>query len=131
MSPNLIDAISYFNVIQDTNLPSDHAPICVCFNKYKLAHDMSDIKLRSNSLGKHAVLANMTSKKIQRRQILPQNIRINNLTENLRMVDPPDITDVNTAVSELDQILINSVADSIVDNYDSTGLSNPQNMQQK
>ena len=106
ISSKLLESVSAFEINQDLNLPSDHAPMCVTFDVEKLSPGAVTKSLldRSEDLGAHAVEIPSAGHGIYRRsrQIRLEDTDCERFYHELDLIDPPqDLDDLSECVEDL------------------------------
>ena len=91
VSPDLIEYVEEFNVIQDMSLPSDHAPITVTMQPPSC--NLNHLYDRASELGGHAVLNVRTQGNLVEKPIKFDRINHDCLSGILSQLEPPPFND--------------------------------------
>ena len=112
VSPAVVDAISSFEINNDTSLPSNHAPISVSFDIRALQQpDREDEQLleQANNLGEVMHSLPKSHSSAQQRQIKEQSVDLVTFSDLLEGEIPPNTTVVSEDELESAFIQINNV----------------------
>ena len=128
VSEGLVNCITNFNVIYNSSLPSDHAPITITLQPSEPCLDI--LMTRASDLGKHGAenSNSFTSKKIfTKRPVKLDSVDCALFLSKLNETDMPDCTyDLNTAAIQLSSTLYecarasSSTANPLENNIDNT-----------
>ena len=110
VSPDLLDYISDFNIIHDSSLPSDHAPL-----SFALQHSpcLNELLQQASFLGDHAVLYSRNKRSACKRPIKYDQINSTLFLDKLSQCDLPGVNlDLSSTVESVSRILYDCAADS-------------------
>ena len=116
LSPQLVPAVTSFDIDHDVSLPSDHAPIGLSVHLASLSHlRMENLLLRASALGDHAVLHTQQSqKRLTKRPLKFDEIDCESLSGVLQNLDPPMIVDdVDLEVEKLSDVLYSCANEAV------------------
>lgn len=111
VSPDLIEYVDEFHVIQDMSLPSDHAPITVTMQPPSC--NLDHLYDRASELGGHAVLNVRTQGNLVEKPIKFDRINHDCLSGILSQLEPPPFNDdVDVFVLSIRDALYNCAFDA-------------------
>ena len=112
MSPNLLDSITNFNIIQDFSLPSDHAPLSITLKQCLCLDTLLE---HATYLGDHAVFYSRNKRNVCKKPIKYSQVDPPCFLNKLSLYELPSIDiEIESVVKNMSETLYDCAADSRV-----------------
>ena len=112
MSPNLLNSITNFNIIQDFSLPSDHAPLSITLKQCLCLDTLLE---HATYLGDHAVFYSRNKRNVCKKPIKYSQVDPPCFLNKLSLYELPSIDiEIESVVKNMSETLYDCAADSRV-----------------
>ncbi|HBI41160.1 MAG TPA: hypothetical protein DDY16_09500, partial [Tenacibaculum sp.] len=109
MSPNLLNSITNFNIIQDFSLPSDHAPLSITLKQCLCLDTLLE---HATYLGDHAVFYSRNKRNVCKKPIKYSQVDPPCFLNKLSLYELPSIDiEIESVVKNMSETLYDCAAD--------------------